>query len=165
MAGHSTEILSRGQRPAIRNRYAGFVFRRLTVVADVTILENVELPLTFLQFHKRTSKSDFNTRVSARRCGSAPASASDRDIRLAATARCRCTGVGGRSRPAVGSRAHLTRNLISRIGDAVFELLNALHATCSTISMITRDATRRGPWRLCAGRTARSIHHRAETWS
>src|SRR5690606_13747327 len=45
--GTPVEDLDRGQRARIRNKEIGFIFQAFNLIGDLTVYENVELPLTY----------------------------------------------------------------------------------------------------------------------
>jgi putative ABC transport system ATP-binding protein len=44
---HAVEELDHSQRAQIRNREIGFIFQAFNLIGDLTVFENVELPLTY----------------------------------------------------------------------------------------------------------------------
>ena len=47
LAGHSVESLTPSERARVRNRQIGFIFQAFNLIGDLTVYENVELPLTY----------------------------------------------------------------------------------------------------------------------
>src|ERR1700746_2130131 len=47
--GQGVENLDFGARPRIRNQEIGFIFQSFNLIGDLTVYENVELPLTYRQ--------------------------------------------------------------------------------------------------------------------
>src|SRR5204863_9576527 len=47
LAGHSVETLTPSERARVRNRQIGFIFQAFNLIGDLTVYENVELPLTY----------------------------------------------------------------------------------------------------------------------
>jgi len=47
LAGHNVSDLNRDERSAIRNKEIGFIFQAFNLISDLTVAENVELPLTY----------------------------------------------------------------------------------------------------------------------
>src|SRR5512140_2504939 len=45
--GHAVADLNLAQRARIRNREVGFIFQSFNLIGDLTVFENVELPLTY----------------------------------------------------------------------------------------------------------------------
>ena len=135
--GHTVANLSLAERARIRNREVGFIFQSFNLIGDLTVFENVELPLTY-----RGMKSpERKTRVTAalERVGMAhrarhlPSQLSGGQQQRVAVARAL---VG---EPAILLADEPTGNLDSRNGEAVMELLTELHRAGATICMVTHD--------------------------
>src|ERR1700756_4393343 len=47
LKGQQVELLSFAERAKIRNREIGFIFQSFNLIGDLTVLENVALPLTY----------------------------------------------------------------------------------------------------------------------
>ena len=134
---HQVANLSFPERARIRNREIGFIFQSFNLIGDLTVFENVELPLTYRGMARRIG----------RRMSPKHSSASGWDI---ARNICRASFRAGnssawRSRALAGKPAILladepTGNLDSRNGEAVMDLLKELHANGATICMVTHDA-------------------------
>jgi putative ABC transport system ATP-binding protein len=135
--GRSVQTLSSGERAAIRNREIGFIFQNFNLIGDLTVEENVELPLTY----RGVSKAERRRRVSevldrvnvAHRAKHLPAQLSGGQQQRVAVAR----ALAGN--PSVLLADEPTGNLDSTHGEAVMELLAELHAGGSTIVMVTHD--------------------------
>ena len=135
--GHAVADLNLAQRARIRNREVGFIFQSFNLIGDLTVFENVELPLTY----RGMAASERKTRVTAalERVGMAhrarhlPSQLSGGQQQRVAVARAL---VG---EPAILLADEPTGNLDSRNGEAVMELLGELHAGGATICMVTHD--------------------------
>jgi putative ABC transport system ATP-binding protein len=135
--GHAVADLNLAQRARIRNREVGFIFQSFNLIGDLTVFENVELPLTY----RGMAASERKTRVTAalERVGMAhrarhlPSQLSGGQQQRVAVARAL---VG---EPAILLADEPTGNLDSRNGEAVMELLSELHRGGATICMVTHD--------------------------
>ncbi len=135
--GQAVADLNLAQRARIRNREVGFIFQSFNLIGDLTVFENVELPLTY----RGMPASERKTRVTAalERVGMAhrarhlPSQLSGGQQQRVAVARAL---VG---EPAILLADEPTGNLDSRNGDAVMELLSDLHRAGATICMVTHD--------------------------
>lgn len=135
--GRSVVSLSPAERARIRNGEIGFIFQSFNLIGDLTVQENVELPLTFA----RMSASERKARVEAAlekvemapRRKHYPAQLSGGQQQRAAVAR----AVAGE--PSILLVDEPTGNLDSKNGEAVMELLDELHKQGSTICMVTHD--------------------------
>lgn len=136
--GTPVQSLSAADRARVRNREIGFIFQAFNLIGDLTVFENVELPLTY---RDGTSKSERKERVveALERVGMAhrlqhyPAQLSGGQQQRVAVARAL---VG---KPAILLADEPTGNLDSRNGEAVMALLDELHRAGSTICMVTHD--------------------------
>jgi len=133
----SVENLTAGQRARIRNQAIGFVFQAFNLIGDLTVYENVELPLTY----RGMPGSERKERVShalervgmAHRTSHYPSQLSGGQQQRVAVAR----AIVGR--PLILLADEPTGNLDSKNGGAVMDLLNELHDEGSTICMVTHD--------------------------
>ena len=132
------ENLSFSERSRIRNQEIGFIFQSFNLIGDLTVYENVELPLTYRQ---RMPAADRKKRVmeSLERVGMAhrvrhyPSQLSGGQQQRVAVAR----ALAGH--PSILLADEPTGNLDSRNGEAVMELLQNLHREGATICMVTHD--------------------------
>jgi putative ABC transport system ATP-binding protein len=135
--GASVGALSASERAAIRNREIGFIFQNFNLIGDLTVEENVELPLTYRGVSKaerRRRVADVLDRVNvAHRARHFPAQLSGGQQQRVAVAR----ALAGN--PSVLLADEPTGNLDSAHGEAVMELLAELHTGGSTIVMVTHD--------------------------
>ncbi|MCC6234315.1 MAG: ABC transporter ATP-binding protein [Verrucomicrobiales bacterium] len=126
------------QRARIRNREIGFIFQSFNLIGDLTVYENVELPLTY----RGLSGADRKTAALAalekvgmsHRTNHYPSQLSGGQQQRVAVARAL---VGN---PSILLADEPTGNLDSKNGDAVMELLRDLHREGATICMVTHDA-------------------------
>lgn len=136
---HSEPVanLSLSDRTRIRNREIGFIFQAFNLIGDLTVYENVELPLTYRNMgsaERRTRVAEVLERVGmAHRMKHYPAQLSGGQQQRVAVAR----ALGGR--PSILLADEPTGNLDSRNSEAVIELLRQLHAEGATICMVTHD--------------------------
>jgi putative ABC transport system ATP-binding protein len=129
--------LSASERARVRNRQIGFIFQAFNLIGDLTVYENVELPLTY----RGMASDDRRKRVQAalERVGMShrmkhfPAQLSGGQQQRVAVAR----AVAGD--PAILLADEPTGNLDSTNGEAVMELLRELHQAGATICMVTHD--------------------------
>ncbi|GGA50355.1 ABC transporter ATP-binding protein [Dyella nitratireducens] len=137
--GHDVSALNAAQRARIRNAEIGFIFQAFNLIGDLTVQENVELPLTYrggIDAHERRARvQEALERVSmAHRARHYPAQLSGGQQQRVAVARAL---VG---KPAILLADEPTGNLDSRNGEAVMQLLNELHQGGATLCMVTHDA-------------------------
>ena len=135
--GVSTGALSPRRRDALRNRHIGIVFQAFNLIGDLTVFENVELPLTYgptAREARRTQVAAALERVGmTHRAKHFPAQLSGGQQQRVAVAR----AVVGE--PAVLLADEPTGNLDSTNAAAVMTLLASLHRSGSTIVMVTHD--------------------------
>src|ERR1700739_873244 len=129
--------LKLSERARIRNREIGFIFQAFNLIGDLTVYENVELPLTY----RGTSSAERKQKVehALQRVGMAhrvrhyPSQLSGGQQQRVAVARAL---VGD---PLILMADEPTGNLDSKNGEAVMELLRDLHRNGATICMVTHD--------------------------
>ncbi|MBI5169563.1 MAG: ABC transporter ATP-binding protein [Candidatus Eisenbacteria bacterium] len=135
--GVPVENLSFPERARIRNRQIGFVFQSFNLIGDLTVFENVELPLTYRGIgasERRRMVGEALERVSmAHRARHLPAQLSGGQQQRVAVAR----ALAGD--PLILLADEPTGNLDSTNGEAVMDLLHELHGMGSTICMVTHD--------------------------
>jgi putative ABC transport system ATP-binding protein len=135
--GRPVQDLDVGERARIRNREIGFVFQSFNLIGDLTVFENVELPLSY----RGVPAGDRASRVKAalervgmgHRARHLPGQLSGGQQQRVAVARAL---VG---QPQVLLADEPTGNLDSRNGEAVMQLLRELHRGGATICMVTHD--------------------------
>jgi putative ABC transport system ATP-binding protein len=135
--GRPVEELSAAERARVRNREIGFIFQSFNLIGDLTVFENVELPLTYRGMapaERRRRVTDALERVGmAHRAKHLPSQLSGGQQQRVAVAR----AVAGE--PVILLADEPTGNLDSKSGEAVMELLNELHQTGATIAIVTHD--------------------------
>jgi putative ABC transport system ATP-binding protein len=135
--GATVQDLGAAQRARIRNREIGFIFQSFNLIGDLSVYENVELPLTYRGM--RAAERKDRTLKALERVGMAhrakhlPSQLSGGQQQRVAVARAL---VG---EPSILLADEPTGNLDSRNGEAVMELLRDLHRAGSTICMVTHD--------------------------
>jgi len=137
LKGHEVANLSFADRARIRNREIGFIFQSFNLIGDLTVFENVELPLTYRGMgagDRKTLVTQALDRVGmAHRAKHLPSQLSGGQQQRVAVAR----ALAGK--PAILLADEPTGNLDSRNGEAVMHLLKELHAGGATICMVTHD--------------------------
>jgi putative ABC transport system ATP-binding protein len=136
--GKPVAQLTPSERARIRNREIGFIFQAFNLIGDLTVYENVELPLTY----RGMAAADRKQRVMAalekvgmsHRVNHYPSQLSGGQQQRVAVAR----AVAGE--PLILLADEPTGNLDSTNGEAVMDLLQALHRGGATICMVTHDA-------------------------
>lgn len=135
--GRAVENLSLSERARIRNREVGFVFQAFNLIGDLTVYENVELPLTYRGTPAKERKQKVAKALErvgmAHRMKHYPAQLSGGQQQRVAVAR---AVVGD---PSIVLADEPTGNLDSSNGEAVMGLLKELHEAGSTICMVTHD--------------------------
>ena len=138
LAGEKVAGLSAGDRARVRNRQIGFIFQAFNLIGDLTVAENVELPLTYRDMpasERRDRVASALDRVKmSHRSRHYPAQLSGGQQQRVAVAR----AVAGD--PAILLADEPTGNLDSTNGEAVMDLLRELNANGSTICMVTHDS-------------------------
>ena len=135
--GEAVSGLPLTERARIRNREIGFIFQSFNLIGDLTVYENVELPLTY----RGTSAGERKQRVGealekvgmAHRAKHLPSQLSGGQQQRVAVAR----AVAGQ--PSILLADEPTGNLDSVNGEAVMNLLQELHRGGATICMVTHD--------------------------
>src|SRR5436190_17863300 len=137
LRGDPVEHLDHAQRARLRNREIGFIFQSFNLIGDLTVWENIELPLTYrglTAVERRERVDEALTKVGmTARAKHYPAQLSGGQQQRVAVAR----ALGGR--PSILLADEPTGNLDSKNGDAVMALLRELHAEGATICLVTHD--------------------------
>ena len=147
--GREVSDLAVSERAAIRNREIGFIFQSFNLIGDLTVFENVELPLTY----RRVRAGERRDRVMEalekvgmiHRARHLPSQLSGGQQQRVAVAR----AIAGQ--PSILLADEPTGNLDSKNGDAVMGLLEELHRGGATICMVTHDPR-------YAGHSDRNVH-------
>ena len=141
--------LRQSDRAQTRNREIGFIFQSFNLIGDLTVYENVELPLTYRGMRaaeRRERVTEALDRVEmAHRAKHLPSQLSGGQQQRVAVAR----AVAGQ--PSILLADEPTGNLDSKNGEAVMGLLRSLHDEGSTICMVTHDPR-------YAGHAQREVH-------
>jgi putative ABC transport system ATP-binding protein len=135
--GRPVQDLKLSERARIRNREIGFVFQAFNLIGDLTVYENVELPLTYRGMgsaeRKRRTQEALERVGMAYRMRHYPAQLSGGQQQRVAVAR----ALAGD--PSILLADEPTGNLDSANGEAVMDLLTELHKSGATICMVTHD--------------------------
>jgi putative ABC transport system ATP-binding protein len=135
---HSVENFNFSQRSRIRNQEIGFIFQSFNLIGDLTVYENVELPLTYRSGmssaeRKRRVQESLERVSMAHRIRHYPSQLSGGQQQRVAVAR----ALAGS--PSILLADEPTGNLDSRNAEAVMELMQNLHREGATICMVTHD--------------------------
>ncbi|HEY3853296.1 MAG TPA: ABC transporter ATP-binding protein [Verrucomicrobiae bacterium] len=135
--GNPVANLDHSERARIRNREVGFIFQSFNLIGDLTVYENVELPLTYRGITGEERKERVVAALEkvgmSNRMKHYPSQLSGGQQQRVAVAR----ALGGK--PSILLADEPTGNLDSKNGDAVMELLRELHREGATICMVTHD--------------------------
>ena len=135
--GRPVQGLSLPERARIRNREIGFIFQSFNLIGDLTVFENVELPLTYRGMpasERKAAAMEALEKVGmGHRAKHLPSQLSGGQQQRVAVAR----ALAGK--PAVLLADEPTGNLDSKNGDSVMQLLAELHKGGATIVMVTHD--------------------------
>src|SRR5881396_3624289 len=135
--GKPVQDLSMSERARVRNRQIGFIFQAFNLIGDLTVYENVELPLTYrgmpAEERRRRVQAALERVGMSHRMKHFPAQLSGGQQQRVAVAR----AVAGD--PAILLADEPTGNLDSTNGEAVMELLRELHRGGATVCMVTHD--------------------------
>jgi putative ABC transport system ATP-binding protein len=135
--GKNVARLTPNDRARIRNQEVGFIFQAFNLIGDLTVFENVELPLTYRKMSAGERKKRVNDALErvgmAHRASHYPAQLSGGQQQRVAVARAVC------GKPSILLADEPTGNLDSQNSEAVMELLKELHRDGATICMVTHD--------------------------
>jgi putative ABC transport system ATP-binding protein len=135
--GNGVANLSLSERARVRNREIGFIFQSFNLIGDLTVFENVELPLIYRGMKSAERRERANAALErvgmAHRSKHLPSQLSGGQQQRVAVAR----AVGGQ--PSILLADEPTGNLDSKNGEAVMDLLRELHRQGATICMVTHD--------------------------
>jgi len=137
LRGEPVANLDYAQRARVRNREMGFIFQSFNLIGDLTVWENIELPLTYRGLTKDERRERVHEALAkvgmTARAKHYPAQLSGGQQQRVAVAR----ALGGR--PSILLADEPTGNLDSKNGEAVMKLLAELHAEGATICLVTHD--------------------------
>src|SRR6266513_1960698 len=137
LKGTEVANLSFPDRARIRNREIGFIFQSFNLIGDLTVYENVELPLIYRGLSANERKSSALAALErvgmVHRAKHLPSQLSGGQQQRVAVAR----ALAGK--PSILLADEPTGNLDSRNGEAVMQLLGELHREGATICMVTHD--------------------------
>ncbi len=135
--GNNVENLKLSERARIRNREIGFIFQAFNLIGDLSVYENVELPLTYRGMSGAERKKRVHEALErvgmSHRVKHYPSQLSGGQQQRVAVAR----ALGGE--PSILLADEPTGNLDSANGEAVMDLLQELHRNGATICMVTHD--------------------------
>src|SRR5882757_8861958 len=147
--GQPVSSLKLSERSRIRNREIGFIFQAFNLIGDLTVFENVELPLTYRGMAAAERKEKVRCSLErveiAHRSKHYPAQLSGGQQQRVAVARAL---VGD---PMILLADEPTGNLDSKNGDSVMDLLRDIHSSGATICTVTHDPR-------YAGHAERTLH-------
>lgn len=138
LSGHDASNLSRDERARLRNREIGFVFQSFNLISDLSVYENIELPLSY---RSDLSKSEIKTAINdaleivdmVSRKDHFPSQLSGGQQQRVAVAR----AISGK--PSIILADEPCGNLDSKNAESVMALLDELHSNGTTICMVTHD--------------------------
>jgi putative ABC transport system ATP-binding protein len=147
--GKAVANLDHAERARIRNREVGFIFQSFNLIGDLTVFENVELPLTYRGMAASERKQRVDEALEkvgmSHRSKHYPSQLSGGQQQRVAVAR----ALAGK--PSILLADEPTGNLDSKNGEAVMQLLSELHRDGATICMVTHDDR-------FAGHAQRAVH-------
>jgi putative ABC transport system ATP-binding protein len=151
LQGEATATLSEARRAQLRSQLIGFVFQSYHLIARLTVLENIELPMVLAgigaaQRHKRSSQLVARLGL-GERIAHRPAELSGGQRQRVAIARAMVM------QPALLLADEPTGNLDSQAGAEVFSLLEELNDEGLTLIVVTHDAS-------LGARAQRQLHMR-----
>jgi putative ABC transport system ATP-binding protein len=137
LRGEPVAGLSPAQRARLRNREIGFIFQSFNLIGELTVWQNIELPLTYRELNteerrQRVEEALVKVGLTAR-ARHYPAQLSGGQQQRVAVAR----ALAGR--PSILLADEPTGNLDSKNGQAVMELLRELHEEGATICLVTHN--------------------------
>ena len=137
LRGRPVSNLSLSDRARIRNREVGFIFQSFNLIGDLSVYENVELPLTYRGMgasdRKRLVSEALEKVDMAHRMKHLPSQLSGGQQQRVAVAR----ALAGSPQLLLADEP--TGNLDSKNGEAVMDLLRTLNEEGATICMVTHD--------------------------
>ena len=139
LSGVDVSDLSRDERSKIRNKDIGFIFQAFNLISELTVAENIELPLSYRQDigkqQRQVLVDESLKKVDMRhRANHFPAQLSGGQQQRVAIARAIC------GTPSLILADEPTGNLDSKNAQSVMALLDQLHGEGTTICMVTHDS-------------------------
>lgn len=139
IAGHNTSQLSVNQRASLRNEHIGFVFQSFNLIDELSVYDNIALPLRYRR--SLLTKAEIDAQVKAclqqvqmsHRAQHKPNQLSGGQQQRVAIARALV------NEPEILLVDEPTGNLDSKNGDAVMQMLSELNSAGTTICMVTHD--------------------------
>jgi putative ABC transport system ATP-binding protein len=135
--GRAVQGLKLSERARIRNREIGFIFQAFNLIGDLTVYENVELPLTYRGMGGAERKKRVHEALErvgmSHRVKHYPSQLSGGQQQRVAVARALCGD------PSILLADEPTGNLDSANGEQVMDLMRELHRAGSTICIVTHD--------------------------
>jgi len=135
--GRAVQGLKLSERARIRNREIGFIFQAFNLIGDLTLYENVELPLTYRGMGGAERKKRVHEALErvgmSHRVKHYPSQLSGGQQQRVAVARALCGD------PSILLADEPTGNLDSANGEQVMDLMRELHRAGSTICIVTHD--------------------------
>lgn len=135
--GHQVHDFDAYQRAKLRNKEIGFVFQAFNLIGDLSVVENVELPLTYSKVGKKERRERAMEKLEkvnmAHRADHFPSQLSGGQQQRVAVAR------GIVIEPTILLADEPTGNLDSTNGSAIMELLDGLNQEGTTICIVTHD--------------------------
>ena len=135
--GRAVQGLKLSERARIRNREIGFIFQAFNLIGDLTVFENVELPLTYRGMGGAERKKRVHEALErvgmSHRVKHYPSQLSGGQQQRVAVARALCGD------PSILLADEPTGNLDSANGEQVMDLMRELHRAGSTICIVTHD--------------------------
>ena len=154
LKGEPVQGLNLAERARIRNREIGFIFQAFNLIGDLTVYQNVELPLTYRNMaaveRKKRVQEALDRVGMSHRMKHFPSQLSGGQQQRVAVAR----ALAGS--PSILLADEPTGNLDSVNGEAVMSLLQELHRGGATICMVTHDPH----YAHCADRTVNLLDGR-----
>lgn len=138
LSNHDVSDISKTESARIRNKEIGFIFQSFNLISDLTVSENVELPLTYRanltdKQRKQMAKDALEKVDMSHRASHFPSQLSGGQQQRVAVAR----AIAGN--PSILLADEPTGNLDSKNAAVVMELLEQLHKEGATICMVTHD--------------------------